>query len=82
MKQNHKLSWLSGTVLMFLCSCCMEQPIETRIKTHPTTFCNPLNLDYRFMKIDGGEGIREAADPVFRILVFFRFQFVETCHYS
>lgn len=49
---------------MFLCSCCMEQPIETRIKTHPTTFCNPLNLDYRFMKIDGGEGIREAADPV------------------
>lgn len=64
MKQNHKLSWLSGTVLMFLCSCCMEQPIETRIKTHPTTFCNPLNLDYRFMKIDGGEGIREAADPV------------------
>lgn len=23
-----------------------------------------MNLNYRFMKIDGGEGIREAADPV------------------
>ncbi len=30
----------------------------------PRTFCNPVNIDYRFMKIDGGDGIREAADPV------------------
>lgn len=64
MKQFNIINWLSVIFLMSWCSSCMEQPIKTRIKMHPTTFCNPLNLDYRFMKIDGGEGIREAADPV------------------
>ena len=44
---------------------CEQQPeIKTKIAEHPTTFCNPINLNYRFMKIDGGNGIREAADPV------------------
>ena len=52
-----------GLLLVSLWACDREQPIETRIKENPSTFCNPLNLDYRFMKIDGGDGIREAADP-------------------
>ena len=64
MKQFNIINWLSVIFLMSWYSSCMEQSIKTRIKMHPTTFCNPLNLDYRFMKIDGGEGIREAADPV------------------
>lgn len=38
--------------------------IQAKIARSPKTFCNPVNLDYRFMKIKGGEGIREAADPV------------------
>lgn len=45
-------------------SCQSDQRIEARIATHPTTFCNPLNLNYRFMQIAEGAGIREAADPV------------------
>ena len=44
---------------------CSSRPdIEAKVSDRPKTFCNPLNLDYRFMLIDGGEGIREAADPV------------------
>lgn len=38
--------------------------IRAKVSQSPKTFCNPINLNYRFMKIDGGEGIREAADPV------------------
>ena len=38
--------------------------IKARVAESPRTFCNPVNVDYRFMKIDGGDGIREAADPV------------------
>lgn len=38
--------------------------IVAKIAQTPQTFCNPLNLNYRFMKIDKGVGIREAADPV------------------
>lgn len=45
-------------------SCNTEEKIEAVVAASPKTFCNPLNLDYRFMVIDGGEGIREAADPV------------------
>lgn len=47
-----------------LIGCQDTDRIEARIAQHPKTFCNPVNLNYRFMKIDGGEGIREAADPV------------------
>lgn len=55
------------TALLFaplLMSCQENRPIVAKIAQTPTTFCNPLNLNYRFMKIEGGEGIREAADPV------------------
>lgn len=43
---------------------CTDNKIYTKVSEHPQTFCNPVNLDYRFMKIKGGAGIREAADPV------------------
>lgn len=43
---------------------CGDDAIHTKVAERPTTFCNPLNLDYRFMKINEGAGIREAADPV------------------
>lgn len=45
-------------------SCGESAPIKARVAATPKTFCNPVNIDYRFMKINGGEGIREAADPV------------------
>ena len=45
-------------------SCQDSHQIEAKIAQFPKTFCNPVNLNYRFMKIDGGQGIREAADPV------------------
>lgn len=91
-KRMYKIG-MTGVLLIALGACNMERPIETRIKENPSTFCNPLNLDYRFMKIDGGNGIREAADPVvthfkdsificiqiIRLLVFFGFQFLDTC---
>lgn len=44
--------------------CSPEERIEATVASHPTTFCNPLNIDYRFMVIEDGDGIREAADPV------------------
>lgn len=44
--------------------CRTEKVIKATIAENPKTFCNPLNLDYRFMKINEGAGIREAADPV------------------
>lgn len=44
---------------------CHRQPdIKATIAEHPKTFCNPVDIDYRFMVIDDGAGIREAADPV------------------
>ena len=55
---------LSLAVLPFFMSCGESAPIKARVAATPKTFCNPVNIDYRFMKIDGGEGIREAADPV------------------
>lgn len=48
----------------FFSACGLKDGIEATVALHPKTFCNPLNLDYRFMVIDGGDGIREAADPV------------------
>lgn len=51
--------------LIPLWSGCQDSaPIKATVSEHPKTFCNPVNLDYRFMVIEGGEGIREAADPV------------------
>ena len=55
---------LSLALLPFFMSCGESAPIKARVAATPKTFCNPVNIDYRFMKIDGGEGIREAADPV------------------
>ena len=55
---------LSLAVLPFFMSCGESAPIKARVAATPKTFCNPVNIDYRFMKINGGEGIREAADPV------------------
>ena len=77
---------LSLAVLPFFMSCGESAPIKARVAATPKTFCNPVNIDYRFMKIDGGEGIREAADPVcfqiIRILVFGRFYRLESCVYN
>ncbi len=39
-----------------------ENKGDFKISESPRTFCNPLNLNYRFMK--GEKGAREAADPV------------------
>lgn len=55
---------LTLLTIPLLIGCQDTDRIEARIAQHPKTFCNPVNLNYRFMKIDGGEGIREAADPV------------------
>lgn len=58
------------TFLFILCAvpiiagCGAAGPIRAKVAERPKTFCNPVNVDYRFMKIDGGDGIREAADPV------------------
>ena len=58
------IRYLFSLILFFVCISCSEHSIEARIAATPKTFCNPVNLDYRFMVIDGGDGIREAADPV------------------
>lgn len=50
--------------VLILTGCSDKGAITATVADQPTTFCNPLNLNYRFMKIGGGEGIREAADPV------------------
>lgn len=55
---------LTFLIIPLLISCQNNGRINAKIAQHPKTFCNPVNLNYRFMKIDGGEGIREAADPV------------------
>ena len=53
-----------AAILVCGMSCQSNKKIDARIAAHPKTFCNPLNLSYRFMKIPEGAGIREAADPV------------------
>lgn len=47
---------LSLAVLPFFMSCGESAPIKARVAATPKTFCNPVNIDYRFMKIDGGRG--------------------------
>ena len=61
-----QVSAIVGVIVMAAscCGCDADKKIEARVAVSPRTFCNPVNLDYRFMKIEGGEGIREAADPV------------------
>ena len=61
-----QVSAIVGVIVMATscCGCDADKKIEARVAVSPRTFCNPVNLDYRFMKIEGGEGIREAADPV------------------
>jgi len=53
---------------LILATCLMGSsesgPIRAKVADSPKTFCNPVNINYRFMVINGGEGIREAADPV------------------
>lgn len=66
-KEKNRRTNIYGVGIAFLLgitSCRQTGPIEARIASEPQTFCNPLNLDYRFMKIAEGAGIREAADPV------------------
>lgn len=63
------LNFVTASVLVILAAvllpaCGNHRLIEANVAEQPKTFCNPLNLDYRFMIIDGGEGAREAADPV------------------
>ena len=55
---------LTFLIAPLLIGCQDTHLIKAKIAQSPKTFCNPVNLNYRFMKIDGGEGIREAADPV------------------
>ena len=55
---------LTFLIAPLLIGCQDTHPIKAKIAQSPKTFCNPVNLNYRFMKIDGGEGIREVADPV------------------
>ena len=51
-------------IVLLLTGCKSHQDIQAKVSLHPKTFCNPLNINYRFMVIGGGDGIREAADPV------------------
>ncbi len=62
-KTMKKYTLLLGAALLLLAGCENNAPIEAEIAEHPTTFCNPINISYRFMKIPEGKGIREAADP-------------------
>lgn len=55
---------LTMLAVPLLVGCQESLPIKAKVAQSPKTFCNPVNLNYRFMKIKGGEGIREAADPV------------------
>ena len=43
---------------------CTEKKIKAEINDSPHTFCNPVNLNYRFIKKENGAGAREGADPV------------------
>ncbi len=63
-KKNIYFGWMIACCAALGTGCQQETPIVAQVAEQPTTFCNPLNLNYRFMRIDGGEGIREAADPV------------------
>lgn len=55
-------------LLLLAASCCAAahgaRRIRAEVNPHPRTFCNPVNLPYRFMLVPEGKGVREAADPV------------------
>ena len=52
MKHIHSIALLA--LAGILGGCRPSADIEAVVATQPKTFCNPLNLDYRFMLIDGG----------------------------
>ncbi|MBN1895433.1 hypothetical protein JW906_13110, partial [bacterium] len=54
---NRRLFFSMLAGFFWMTGCVISQPADD-----PQTFCNPLNLNYRFM-IDARDG-REAADPV------------------
>ena len=54
MKHIHSIALLA--LAGILGGCRPSADIEAVVATQPKTFCNPLNLDYRFMLIDGGDG--------------------------
>jgi len=60
--QFTKIGQLLFILILFQCQSVLAQPVM-----EPQTFCNPLNLSYRFM-VDAVDA-REAADPV---IVLFR----------
>ncbi len=59
-----KLHLLLFSSFLLLGACHYDYPIKAKEALNPKTFCNPLNLNYRFMLSDADKGIREAADPV------------------
>lgn len=51
--------------LALITSCNIANPpIVAEVNESPVTYCNPLNLNYRFQIIPKTKGVREAADPV------------------
>lgn len=56
-----------GLWLWAVCLCTAAHgagKIRAEVARQPRTFCNPVDLPYRFMLIPEGKGAREAADPV------------------
>lgn len=55
-----------SVVFMLLCSVFSfaGKRIKAQVNDKPVTYCNPLNLNYRFQILSESVGVREAADPV------------------
>ncbi len=64
MKESSKITKILILLFFPLFISCKDLPIRAKISESPQTFCNPLNLNYRFMKAKEGLSYREAADPV------------------
>ena len=59
-----KIQLFLFSITLFFLGCHYDYPITAKEASAPKTFCNPVNLNYRFMLDEEGRGIREAADPV------------------